>query len=158
LPITLSDLEIAALIAERKVLPATFLDRAWPKPKRGHKEAELAVLGQNGSEFRFIFRMGNLDQLDFSAILAVRLPRVNTVFRLRRYNGRSHEHTNRIERQRFFGFHIHYATERYQALGVDEDGYAEATDRFSDFESAIQCLFDDCKCEFDEDDTTGRLF
>jgi hypothetical protein len=156
--IILTDSQIGALIAERKPLPENFLDRAWPKPKRGHRESELAIGGLLGSEFRFIFRMGTLNQLDFSVILAVRLPKVNTVFRLRRYNGRSHEHTNRIERQKFYGFHIHYATERYQALGVDEDAYAEATDRFSDFESAVQCLNDDCGCYFKEGDTTGRLF
>lgn len=158
MPITLSDSEIATLIAEQKVLPEDFLSRAWPKTKRGHRENEMHVDGGHGSEFRFIFRMANMNQLDFSVILAVRLPRVNTVFRLRRYNGRSHQHTNRIERQRFYGFHIHYATERYQALGVDEDGYAEETDRYSDFESAVQCLVDDCGCEFQEQDSTGRLF
>ena len=156
--IILTDAAIAALIAERKPLPENFLERAWPKPKRGHKESELSVLGAGGSEFRFIFRMATFNQLDFSAILAVRLPRVNTIFRLRRYNGKSHEHSNRIEKQRFYGFHIHHATERYQMLGVDEDAYAEETDRFSDFESAVQCLVDDCGCEFAEEDTTGRLF
>jgi hypothetical protein len=96
LPITLTESQIAALLAERKVLPDSFLERAIPKPKRGHREAELHVTGDQGSDFRFIFRMANWSQLDFTAILAVRLPRVNTVFRLRRYNGRSHEHTNRI--------------------------------------------------------------
>lgn len=158
LPIILTDSQIGILIAERKLLPDSFLGRAWPKAKRGHKESELSVPGRDGSEFRLIFRMANLDQLDFSAILAVRLPKSNTLFRLRRYNGRSHEHTNRIEREKFFGFHIHTATERYQALGVDEDAYAEATDRFSDFEAAVQCLVDDCGCEFETSDTTGRLF
>jgi len=115
-------------------------------------------MGRAGSEFRLIFRMAHLNQLDFSAILAVRLPKVNTVFRLRRYNGRSHEHTNRIEGNRFYGFHVHYATERYQALGLDEETYAEETDRYSDFESAVQCLVEDCGCEFEDSDTTGRLF
>lgn len=101
--------------------------------------------------------MSKLNQLDFSAILAVRLPKANTVFRLRRYNGRSHEHTNRIEGQRFYGFHIHLATERYQALGMDEEAYAEPTERFCDFESAVQCLVDDCACEFYRDPSMSVL-
>jgi len=33
-------------------------------------------MGRAGSEFRLIFRMAHLNQLDFSAILAVRLPKV----------------------------------------------------------------------------------
>ena len=158
MPITLPDARITALIAERKVLPENFLQRAFPKPKRGHRESEVDVMGRAGSEFRFIFRMSMYNQLDFSAILAVRLPKVNTVFRLRRYNGRSHVHTNRIEGVRLFGFHIHTATERYQALGLDEDAYAEETERYADFDSAVQCLMDDCGCEFEEQDKTDRLF
>jgi hypothetical protein len=63
-----------------------------------------------------------------------------------------------FEGQKFFGFHIHQATERYQALGVDEDAYAEVTDRFSDFESAVQCLVDDCGCVVEFDEVNGRLF
>jgi hypothetical protein len=157
-PIILTDTQIATLIAEPKVLPEDFLQRAWPKPKRGHKESELSVEGRGGSEFRLLFRMASLNQLDFSVILAVRLPKVNTVFRLRRYNGKSHAHTNRIEQEKFGGFHIHYATERYQLLGVDEEAYAQPTDRYSDFESAVQCMVEDCGCLLEESDTTGRLF
>lgn len=36
------------------------------------------------------------------------------------------------------------ATERYQELGMREDSYAEATDRFGDSDSALRCLVDDC--------------
>jgi hypothetical protein len=35
------------------------------------------------------------------------------------------------------------ATERYRELGMREDAYAEATDRFGDFDSALRCLLDD---------------
>ena len=62
---------------------------------------------------------------------------------MRRHNGKSHEHTNQIEARTFYDFHIHMATERYQELGMREDAYAEATDRFGDFESALRCLLDD---------------
>ena len=57
----------------------------------------------------------------------MRVPQSNRVFRLRRYNGKSHEHTNPIEKEIFYDFHIHTATERYQVLeNKKEDTYAEA--------------------------------
>lgn len=148
LAIVLTDAQIAAHISDAKELPANFLSRAHPKPKRGHKESELAVTGQSGAEYRLIFRLSNINPHDFSAILAVQLPNSTRLFRLRRYNGKSHEHTNRIERKTFYGFHIHSATERYQDLGLDEDAYAEPTDRFSDYSAAVQCLVEDCGCTF----------
>ncbi|MDZ7814842.1 MAG: DUF1828 domain-containing protein [Planctomycetota bacterium] len=39
---------------------------------------------------------------------------------MRRYNGKSHQHTNKIEGNTFFDFHIHQATERYQEFGERE--------------------------------------
>jgi hypothetical protein len=66
------------------------------------------------------------------------------VFRLRRCNGKSHEHSNIIEEKRFYDFHIHTATERYQDAGLREDWYAEPTDRYNDFNGALRCMFKDC--------------
>ena len=88
-----------------------------------------------------------LNALNFSAILAVHVQQSNRLFRLRRYNGKSHEHTNSIERDTFDDYHIHVATERYQEIGADEDAYAEITNRYDDLESALDCLFTDA--EFD---------
>lgn len=82
--------------------------------------------------------------LDFSVILGYKNPGLNTIFRLRRYNGKSHYHTNTIERQRFRDFHHHTATERYQLLGSKEDHFAEIDARYFDLDSAIQCLLGDC--------------
>lgn len=39
---------------------------------------------------------------------------------------------------------MHTATERYQKLGAKEDTYAEASDNFQDFHSALKIMFDDC--------------
>ena len=69
------------------------------------------------------------------------------LFRLRRHNGKSHEHTNQIEQITFYDFHIHMATERYQELGTREDAFAEVTDRYGDYESALRCLVEDCGFE-----------
>ena len=141
--ITYSDQEIAALIQERKPLPTDWRNRTRLKPKRGHSERELEVTGDERSKFRVIFRQNSVDRFDFSVILAVRASGSSQWFRLRRYNGRAHEHTNPIEGMTFRDFHIHVATERYQEFGTREDVYAEPTDRYGDLEGALGCLIKD---------------
>lgn len=152
-----SDREIAMLLQERKRLPVDWRARAQLRSKRGHEESDFDLYGDQGSEFRLILRQNKIAQLDFSIILAVRVPETNGLFRLRRYNGKSHEHTNRLENETFYGFHIHMATERYQQLGAREDAYAAMTDRYADFGSALHCLFSDAS--FDVPPTAQtRLF
>ena len=131
------------LLQERKPLPADWRKRLQLRPKRGHEERDLELTGDAGSEFRLILRQNKINRLDFSIILAVRVPQSNTTFRLRRYNGKSHEHTNHIEGVTLYDFHIHMATERYQEIGTREDAYAELTDRYGDFHGALRCLLDD---------------
>jgi hypothetical protein len=89
-------------------------------------------------------------------ILAL-VPPAGALFRLRRYNGKSHQHTNGIENETFYNFHIHRATERYQDLGMREDTFAEATERYGDMEGAIRCMLSDCGF-VPPDDGQGRLF
>ena len=105
--IRLSEAEISRLLAERKPLPPDYRERIQTKPKHGHKERELDVIGTDGSEFRLIFRQSEFNPLDFSVILAYRPPKTNQLFRLRRYNGKSHEHTNTLDGQTFYDFHVH---------------------------------------------------
>ena len=144
---TYSDQEIKSLMEERKSLPVDWRDRIRLRPKRGHEEQHLELTGDAASEFRLILRQNKINPLDFSIILAVRVPQSNRLFRLRRYNGKSHEHTNQIEAVTFYDFHIHSATERYQEIGMREDAYAEPTDRYGDFHSALRCLIDDAHLE-----------
>jgi len=108
------------------------------KRKRGHRETQVEVEGREGSRFRVIVRQLVLDPLDFSVILAY-LPSGSTrAFRLRRPNGNSHEHSNKLERTNIrFDFHVHMATERYQVAGFKEEGYAEATDAYGDLPGAV---------------------
>ena len=68
------------------------------------------------------------------ALMRDGIDRPRVLFRLRRYNGRSHQHTNKIEEITFYDFHIHTATERYQDAGYAEEHFAEVTDRYVDFE------------------------
>lgn len=138
--VTYTDTEISRLLVEEKPLPADWQQQFRRNPKRGHDERELSVAGGEGNRFRIIFRKSQSNLLDFSVILGVEVPLSNRLFRLRRYNGKSHEHTNQIEGDSFYDFHIHMATERYQLLGgrePREDAYAEVTDRYSDASGAL---------------------
>jgi hypothetical protein len=143
----LSDQDIERFVKEKKPLPADYRAKIQVKPKRGHKERELDIKGEDGNDFRLILRQSFFNPLDFSVILAYRPPQSNILFRLRRYNGKSHEHTNPIEKGTFYAYHIHQATERYQQIGAREDTYAEPTNRFSDFHQAISCMINDCAFE-----------
>lgn len=138
-----SDEEIESLVQERKLVPADWRKRIRLVQKPGHRERSLALVGEAGNEFRVIVRQNSVNRFDFSIILAVRAPSSNRIFRLRRHNGKSHEHSNRLEGTRFYGFHIHCATERYQELGAREDSYAEPTDRYADWQGALECLVAD---------------
>lgn len=84
-----------------------------------------------------------MNPLDFSVILGYVPPERLKLFRLRRCNG-LHEHTNRLEHNRFRGFHIHYATQRYQEAGWDIDDFAEQTDQYGTLDEAIEVFLDDC--------------
>ncbi len=146
----LTDQEIADLLAERKALPGDWKKRLTLKAKRGHTESELEIEGDQGSEFRLMQRRSDFNPLDFSVILAYRVPGSNQVLRLKRYNGKSHEHSNPIENEKFYDFHIHTATERYQQTGNKEETFAEVTNRYSNLDEATKCLFEDCSFELPE--------
>ena len=146
-----SDTDITTLLQERKTLPKDFHSKIRLRDKRGHKEQELDIQGVSGNQFRLILRQSESNALDFSIILAYCPAETNQLFRLRRYNSKSHEHTNTIESVKFYDFHIHTATERYQELGTREDAYAEPSNRFFDFHSAINCMLSDCGFDVPED-------
>jgi len=147
--IQLTDKEIGSLLAEPKILPDNFRAAAKLKPKRGHKEYEIGLTGAKGNTFLLKFRQNEINTLDFSVILIYIPKGSNQHFRLRRYNGKSHEHTNKIEGNTFYGFHIHTATERYQQLGLDEDAFAEPTeDTYAGFQAATDCMIRDCAFAF----------
>jgi hypothetical protein len=109
----------------------------------------MDLTGQHGSVFRIIIRQGVYNAFDFSVILAYRPPAGPRLFRLRRYNGKSHEHHNRIEGDRFYDFHVHTATERYQLRGMHEDSFAVPTDRYGDLGGAMEALLLDCGFSID---------
>jgi hypothetical protein len=63
--IRLSDSEVVALLEERKQLPANYRDLVQTRSKRGHKERELDLQGEQQSEFRLILRQSDFNPLDF---------------------------------------------------------------------------------------------
>lgn len=139
-----SETEITELVNERKPLPLGWDSGIQVKIDMSYTTRSFEVKGVRDNTFRVIWKQIHHNQLDFSAIFGVFPPGSNTLFRLRRYDGK-HIHSNPLEKQRFCDFHIHIATERYQSYGMKaEDKYAEPTSRFSDLTGALRCLFDDC--------------
>lgn len=141
--VTYSDAEIAALLAERKPLPTDWQIPLQLKQNGRQSERQFDLTSERSSEFLLILRQSLINALDFSVILAVRVPGSSRVFRLRRHNGPTHRHGNQLEGDSFVGFHIHTATERYQAQGLREDGFAQPTDRYTDFDGALTCMIED---------------
>jgi hypothetical protein len=154
MPSRYSDADISALLAEQKLMPANYTARLALAQKRGHKERELEIDGSSGNRFVLMLRQSDFNILDFSIILGVVSKETNLIFRLRRYNGKSHEHTNKLEGNTFYDFHIHTATERYQELGAKEEHFAEPTDRYGDLNGAIGCMLQDCGFEIEPDSQT----
>lgn len=156
----LTDEQIAALIEEEKALPSGYREALIGnkmKPDDAHKRGDVKVLGAQGSNFHLIVRQSKLNPLNFSVILSYEFKETTGLFLLRRYNGKSHWHTNKLEGNTFRDFHIHYATERYQERDFREEEYAEVTDRYSDLGGALNCLIMDCKCILPPDESLPLL-
>ena len=157
--VTYTESQITEMMAESKPLANDWKIRLAATTKSGHDERQMEIVGAKGNGYVIIIRKSLANPLDFSIILGVRIRSSNRVFRLRRYNGRSHEHTNRIEGNTFYDFHIHIATERYQELGhrePREDGYAIVTNRYNDATTALECLIADAN--FEVESGQGALF
>jgi len=147
MPRVLTDNEIAELLAEAKPLPANWGSRLTVRAKADSTftHRELDVAGAAGRKYRIVIRGNTLNPLDFSLILVFR-DQDGSDYRLVRFNGRHpSQHTNKWEKSRKLPnatfrnrFHIHRATERYQLEGYDIEGYAEATDLYDSFETALR--------------------
>jgi len=144
----LNDNQIDDLIAEEKQIKL-FLKDIWALKTKGvHKENDFTINRLDGSQFKIILRQNTLNVLDFSVIIGYIPKESNQVFKLKRYNGKSHQHSNKIEKQIFYDFHIHKATERYQTYGMKEESFGEPSNRYSDIKSAFACLINDCNIIF----------
>lgn len=145
--VRLTDAEIQALIEERKPTPDGLSGPRRQKSRPGHSESDHEVVSHAGNVFQVRIRQSTSNPFDFSVILLHQPQGSSEWFRLRRYNGNSHDHSNRIEGTRVTGFHRHTATERYQERGFREDGYAEPVATYADVHGAIEALLDECGFE-----------
>ncbi|MDJ0578551.1 hypothetical protein [Crocosphaera sp.] len=142
-----SDSEIDDLINEPKQLSLDWRLKIKfnPNQRGSSQEGGFKIMGTNNNKFRVILRQSCHNHLDFAIIFGVYPPSSTKLFRLKRYDGKSQQHTNPIEQETFYDFHIHTATERYQIYGNgEEDKYAQPTDRFINFDEALQCMLTDC--------------
>ncbi len=64
--VNVTDTEIAALIAEAKLLPNDYQQKILTKAKRGHRERELNLVGANGGGFRLILRESSFIDLSIT--------------------------------------------------------------------------------------------
>jgi hypothetical protein len=115
--------------------------RARPKDVEQMRRRNFEVVSLDGHQrFAVYTRLNLLMASDYSAGIRWIRPSGDEV-PLARYNGPSHEHTNRIERDRMsFQTHVHLATERYQQAGYKTDGFARAINDYQDIDSALVVL------------------
>lgn len=151
MPIKYTDQEIKKMMAEPKHPPVGTERRPRLQSKRGQNECRIDLRGDSGTEYRLTLRQNTKYVNNFSVVLGVMPPWSNDLFRLRRHNGESHHHTNQIEENTVYGYHIHYATERYQKLGMREDSFAEETERYDSFAGALDCMISDANIEIPPD-------
>lgn len=149
-----TDEEINRLTLENKNYNGRVENLLHFRESDGHKKATFEMPRADGSMFVIKLRQNINTVTDFSAILAYQEKGANKDFKLRRYNGK-HEHTNKLENRKFFDFHIHYATQRYQDAGRKEESYAEETNRYSDIKGALTCLINDCNVHVEKDAQTS---
>ena len=143
----LTNPEIDALLQESKLLPKNWESRLLPHPKSNFRFTQRScdIQGENNSDFRVIIRRNTINPLDFSIILMFK-DEDGAEFNLCRYNGKHpSQHTNKLEKMRGIPnssfrnkFHIHLATQQYQEEELAIDGYAEVTDKYSSFETALR--------------------
>ena len=146
----LTDAEIQSLIKEPKQLGVSLdaLLRKMNTKKTNPSYLQVNYSfprNTNAGEWYIFIRQSKDDPFNFSCGMCLIPENRNQHFRLMRYNGKNHEHTNHLENQSpFYDFHIHRATERYQKTAYKaEDHYAEPTDRYASLKEAVRCLLYD---------------
>ena len=111
--IIITDEQIKDYIEERKIIPKIF--KPSLRSKKFSFEFRQESIGALGNVFKIIVRQNKFNPLDFSVIFGVLIG--GKLFRIKRYNGDSHGHINKLEKIKIEGFHIHKATQRYQENG-----------------------------------------
>lgn len=111
--------------------------------KPGHRQRNFNVLASNHS-FVLFQRQNVRVPEDFTCGLRWEPPGGGSLI-LVRYNGSSHVHGNKLEGDTLRHVcHIHRTTERYLAIGITAEGFAEASSRYRTIDGALHCLATDC--------------
>lgn len=145
----LGDIEINNLISEEKQIDVETIRHAHDdknfRNRQSHsfKKWEHEFHTGNNNVFRIVINRNKRYESNFSVILQY-VDRNKKIYNLRRYNGVHGCHKNIIEKNKVVGFHIHIATERYQQKNLQLEGYAEATDRYTDWKGAFKQMLLDC--------------
>ena len=117
------------------------------KKANGYIQKTYMVKSEDGNHYFEIYTRENKREGledDFSCSITYKVN--GETITLKRYNGASHEHTNKIEKEKIsYKPHIHIATERYIKMNQKPEGFAESTERYISFAEAFNCLIKDCK-------------
>ncbi len=140
--------QIDELIREEKLISLEGYQSLFKlkDTKASHKEQSVEIKRSfdDDSFFKIIIRQNENNLFDFSVIFAIVFKNNNQIFKLRRYNGKSHRHRNKIENEKFYDYHIHQATERYQIAGSKEETFAQTTELYTDLRGAIYLMMREC--------------
>lgn len=149
----ITDAKINEYITEKKILPENF--DPVPKETGNALHYEKEIPGEKGNVYKIIIEQLKKCPFDFSVIFGV--VQGKTIFRIKRYNGPSHLHTNGIERNKIKGCHIHVATQRYQERKFKEEGYAIPTKKFTDWKTALKLMLEENNFLYHTDKEQERL-
>lgn len=137
---TLTDAEVAELLADPKPLPRNFRRRLQLRRKRNRpseRYAKLDIESESGRRYRLWVKENTRITNNFSVGLLY-LPSTGAKVELLRCNGFHQEHRNRIEGTVIAVDtpHIHHRTERYQAVNKPLH-YAKVAYEYRDRKSAL---------------------
>jgi hypothetical protein len=154
MPVFLTDQQIESLLAIEKPIRRRQI-RNLKSPKKLFRGQLVARLTLTCGSRRFRLTAQRHARKDskprkFSIILSYEI-RPKKWMNLVRCNGHHAQHTNSLEQLTGTGvaviaantFHVHRATERYQAFDRDAESYAIPTTAFDSFEGAVEFL---CNC------------
>lgn len=137
-----SDQQITDFLSEKKTVQNP---KAQWKEQRKSKRKNFNLLSSDGKrKYTLYIRQNSILPDNFSCGIRIEIPG-NEPITLVRYNGCDHPHINPLENTDVsYKFHIHTATERYMSTGRKPEYYAEETNRYTCWESALRCLIEDC--------------
>lgn len=142
---SVTDTKIAELIAmpKRVINPSSR-----SKIKEGHEQYNYKIKSTDLDEYEFeLYTRQNLREEmedDFSCGISWLAPNGES-FTFKRYNGPSHNHPNKLEKEKLgYVAHIHKATEKYIKANLKATGFAEKSERYNSLKGALHCLVTDC--------------